>query len=243
MKLNQLIAIVTGAKTQTQKTVTGIHKKVQNADLVAGISRKYAPKDDDGDKLPSERKLIQYTADKAISDAIESWGKTWDMIADQDKANATASADVTVGDEILTLNVNVLHLLFLEKQLTDVKTFVEKLPTLDPSERWEWNEGQGAYATEAYETTKSKKLLRNHVKAEATPEHAAQVEVYTEDTIVGTWSTIKYSGALTVERKKKMLERITNVQEAVKKAREEANMTDVVRDSEDGNILDYIFKD
>jgi hypothetical protein len=243
MKLNQLIAIVTGAKTQTQKTVTGIYKKIQSTELMVGISRKYTPKDEEGESLPAERKLVQFTADKAIGEAIEAWGRTWDLIADQDKANTTASVNVSIDGNVLLLDVNVLHLLFLEKQLVDVKTFVEKLPTLDPAEKWEWDDAQGCYATEPFETTKSKKLRRNHVKAEATKEHPAQVEVYTEDVIIGNWSTIKYCGALTVERKKKFLKRITKVQEAIKIAREEANMVEVSRNSEDDNILDYIFED
>jgi hypothetical protein len=243
MKLNQVIAIVTGAKTQTQKTVTGIYKKIQNTDLMSGISRKYVPKDEEGETLPPERKLIQYSVNQAIDEATASWAKTWDMIANQDNANASAFANVNVDGDALLVRVNVLHLLFLEKQLVDVKTFVEKLPTLDPAEKWYWDTAQGCYATDPYEKTRSKKIPRNHVKAEATEHHPAQVEVYMEDVIVGNWSTIKYSGAMTVETKKKMLERITKVQEAVKIAREEANSIDVSDSSEDSNLLEYIFSE
>lgn len=41
---------------------------------------------------------------------------------------------------------------------------------------------------------------RNHVKAEATDKHPAQVEVYHEDVPVGYWTTVKFSGALPARR-------------------------------------------
>lgn len=242
MKLNQVVAVVTGTKAQVMKDVTVIHKKSMNADLMAGISRKYTPRDEEGERLPPESKRLQYSAAQAITEACEAWSKVWDMVATQDTANAEAFADINIDGRSLVTGINVLHLLYLEKQLGDVKTFIEKLPTLDPSEEWEWNEEQAAHATRVYETTRTKKIPRNHVKAEATQFHPAQVEVYMEDVIAGTWSTIKYSGALTVKEKKQYLERVTNVLDAIKKAREEANMHDVVYRKEAEYILDYIFE-
>ena len=242
MKLNQVIAVVTGAKTQTQKAVTGIYKKIQNTDLMAGISRKYKPRDEEGEVLPAESKRIQLTADQAINDACDVWAKTWDMVATQDEANSKAFADVVVGMDTILENVNVLHLLYLDKQLTDVKAFVNKMPVLDPSEEWDYSQEMGAYATEAYETTRTKKIPRNHVKSPATVEHPSQVEVYMEDVIVGTWSTIKYSGAISVAKKVAILNRIIMLQDAVKKAREQANMVDVEVQDEANEILSYIFK-
>ena len=243
MKLNQVIAIVTGTKTQTQKVVTSIYKKIQNTDLMAGISRKYKPRDEEGEALPPESKRIQLTADQAINEAVEVWAKTWDMVASQDEANSKAFADVEVsGYGVLLTDVNVLHLLYLDKQLTDVKAFVNKMPVLDPSEEWDYKDEVGAYATEAYETTRTKKVPRNHVKAVATEQHPAQVEVYMEDVIVGTWSTIKYSGAMSVAKKVAILNRIGKLQDAVKKAREQANMIDAEQIDEANSIFSYIFK-
>ena len=93
-------------------------------------------------------------------------------------------------------DVPVTTLLFLEKQLVDIHTFVEKLPTLDPGEAWNYSPDVDHYVSESYQTTKTKKVLKNHVKAEATKEHPAQVETYTEDVVVGYWTTVKFSGAV-----------------------------------------------
>jgi hypothetical protein len=115
------------------------------------------------------------------------------------------------------------------------------LPTLDPSESWSWNEQQGAYATDPVKTTRTKKVLRNHVKAEATDRHPAQVEVYTEDVVVGYWTTTKFSGAVPASEVAELLERVGKLAEAVKRAREEANSITVTDSNPGAAILGYLF--
>jgi len=87
------------------------------------------------------------------------------------------------------------------------------------------------------QTTKTKKIPRNHVKAEATDKHPAQVEVYYEDVVVGYWRTVKFSGALPASRVKELLDRVDKLQQAVKFAREEANNSEVT----DQHIGDRFF--
>jgi hypothetical protein len=73
--------------------------------------------------------------------------------------------------------VPVSYRLFLEKQLADVSGFVRKLPVLDASETWNLDPSTDAWKTEPVRTIRTKKVPRNHVKAEATENHPAQVEV------------------------------------------------------------------
>ncbi|MEO1645437.1 MAG: hypothetical protein AAFR67_09645, partial [Chloroflexota bacterium] len=166
-----------------------------------------------------------------------------DVTATKDWANGDAKADVVVEGETLLSDVPVTYLLFLEKQLTDLHTFINKLPTLDPSELWSYDEATDAWATEPVQTTKTKRIPRNHVKAEATKEHPAQVEVYYEDIVVGNWQTIKYSGALPASRVAVLKERVRALQEAVKFAREEANSAEVDEQTVGETIFNYIFAD
>jgi hypothetical protein len=91
------------------------------------------------------------------------------------------------------------------------------------------------------QTIKTKKIPRNHVKAEATEKHPAQVEVYYEDVVVGTWRTIKFSGALPASRVNELLNRVEKLQEAVKFAREEANNTDVTEQKVGAKVFQYLF--
>lgn len=222
-KLNQIIALTAGKKSQAHKTISEVHQQLQKSMLLDGITRTYRPRDEDGEQLPAEKKQVQLKVGEAIRRVVGDLSAMFDVIATQDFANCQAKADIVVDGEPLLTQVPVTHLLFLEKQLVDLHTFVEKLPTLDPAELWQYNPEADCYASEPYQSTKTKKVLKNHVKAEATKEHPAQVETYTEDVVVGYWTTIKFSGAIPAKDRNAMLERVRKLQEAVKTAREEAN--------------------
>src|SRR5438046_1991846 len=92
----------------------------------------------------------------------------FDITATKDCTNQVAVADILVDGKTLVSQVPVTYLLFLEKQLTDFHTIVKKLPLLDGSEDWHVDESQGCYGTEPVQKTRTKKIPRNHVKAEAT---------------------------------------------------------------------------
>lgn len=240
-KLNQIVAVVNGVKTKTQRTLTDVYQGLKKSQLFDGISRAYQPLDEEGETLPPEQKLVQLTTNDAIVTVKEALAKMMDTIYTQDVANCSAKANVVVDGKVLATDVPITHLLFLEKQLVDLHTFVNSLPVLDPAHEWSFDENRGAYATEPVLTNRTKKVYRNHVKSEATKEHPAQVEVYSEDVKVGEWATVKFSGAMPATEKKKMLERVTKLQDAVKMAREEANALEV-RDMQVADaLLDYIF--
>jgi hypothetical protein len=97
------------------------------------------------------------------------------------------------------------------------------------------------YASDSYQTTKTKKVMKNHVKAEATKEHPAQVETYTEDVVVGYWTTVKFSAAIPAKEKNEMLNRVRELQEAVKCAREEANGMETESKKIGAAVLQYVF--
>ena len=240
-KLNQIVAVVNGVKTKTQRTLTDVYQDLKKGQLFDGISRAYQPLDEEGETFPPEQKLVQSTTNDAIETVKEALVKMIDTIYTQDSANCSAKANIVVDGKVLAQDVPITHLLFLEKQLVDLHTFVNNLPVLDPAFEWSFDENRGAYATEPVMTNKTKKVYRNHVKSEATKEHPAQVEVYSEDVKVGEWATVKFSGAMPATEKKKMLERVTKLQDAVKMAREEANALEV-RDMQVADaLLDYIF--
>jgi hypothetical protein len=92
------------------------------------------------------------------------------------------------------------------------------------------------------ETLRTRKVPRNHVKAEATEKHPAQVEVYYEDITVGFWRTVKFSGALPARRVAELLERVEKLQRAVKFAREEANAYEVKSQKVGEALFSYLFK-
>jgi hypothetical protein len=239
--LNQIIAITAGKKSQAQKTITEAYQNLQKTTLLEGISRTYKPRDDDGEQLPPEKKQVQMKVGDAIRYVVAALTDLFDIVATQDRANCQAKANVVVDNNTILKDVPVTTLLFLEKQLVDIHTFVEKFPTLDPGESWEYSPDVDHYASEPYQTTKTKKVLKNHIKAEATKEHPAQVDTYTEDVVVGYWTTIKFSGAMPARLKNEVLDRVRKLQEAVKCAREEANGMEVQPVKIGTAVLQYVF--
>jgi len=241
-RLNQIIAIANGVKGRTQKSLTAVYHKLQREDMLKGISRKYRPKDEEGEQLPSESNLVHYRVSDGLQEAETALTELFDVVATQDEANTDARADVVVDGKLLLGCVPVTTLLFLEKQLVDIHTLVDKLPVLDPSEEWKHNPDVDCFVSKVNETTRTKKVLRNHVKAEATREHPAQVEVFTEDVVVGYWETMKFSGCVPEQQKKEMLNRVRQLQDAVKAAREEANTMEAGPVKIGKTVFDFLFR-
>jgi hypothetical protein len=76
---------------------------------------------------------------------------------------------------------------------------------------------------------------------DATKEHPAQVRPYETEVTVGWWTTTKYSGQMDPKRQQEMRARAIKVQEAVRKAREQANRLEVTPASASRPLLAYIF--
>ena len=239
-KLNQIIAVEKGVKSRTQRDVTDAYHTIQKTALLSGISRTYQPRDEEGEQLPPESTRVQVKAEDVLKQASASLTKLFDVVATKDWANCDARADVVVDGQTVLRDVPVSYLLFLEKQLTDLHTLIDKLPVLDPSETWSFDESADVWRTDPVGTSRTKKIPRNHVKAEATDKHPAQVDVYTEDVIVGTWTKVVFSGAMPARRVNALRERVERLQQAVKYAREEANGIEVTDQSVGDAVFAYL---
>ena len=240
-RLNQIIAVEKGVKSRSYAELTEAHHGLQKTVLLAGIARTYQPKDEEGEQYPPESTKVQIKAEDVLRQMATTLTRLFDVTATKDWANCVAKADVKVDGATLLEGVPATYLLFLEKQLTDLRTFVAKLPPLDASDSWSFDQAADCWATEPVQTTKTKKIPRNHVKAEATEKHPAQVEVYYEDVVVGHWRTVKFSGGVPAKRVKELLARIDTLAQAVKYAREEANNTEVADRHVGAKVFEYLF--
>ena len=240
-KLNQIIAVEKGVKTAAFQKLTDVYQLLQKNALLSGISRTYRPRDEEGESLPPESTRVQLRTEEVIKEVTEELTRLFDVTATKEWANCQAKADVLVEGTVLLKDVPATYLLFLEKQLVDLHTFIKKLPTLDASESWEFDASANCYATEPVQTVKTRKIPRNHVKAEATEHHPAQVEVYYEDVAIGYWRTVKFSGALPAKRIHELTERVERLQQAVKFAREEANSLEITDQKLGAKVFQYLF--
>lgn len=240
-KLSQVVAIEKGVKNSAQRTVTDAYHDVQNESPLSGHTRTYHPRAEEGDRLPAEVTKVQFTVKDKIDDVRKALVKLFDVTATKDTGNTKASADVRIDDSVFLESVPPTLLLFLEKYLTDVRTFVSKLPVLDPSVNWHEDEASGLYKSDPVETVRTRKQPKAHVLYAATEKHPAQVESFTVDEVIGDYVATRFSGAITKARRDQLVERATVLLQAVKFAREEANNT-IVEDQKIGDkVFDFLF--
>lgn len=239
-KLCQILAIKKQRVTTADEKLTAIYHQLQKDALLNGISRTYKPLNEDGEKFPSESQQVQLRVDQALKDIVAAASPVYDIVAVLDSANAGARADVMVDGKVLIPSVQAYTLLFLEKQMVDLRTMINKLPVLPQTETWTYDPNYDCYVTKPTETSKTKKITKPLVKYEATKEHPAQVELATEDVLTGNWTTIKYCGAIPLEQKKKLLDRIDTLLVSVKFARETANQTEAPQVSIAKPIFDFL---
>jgi hypothetical protein len=240
-RLSHIVAVEKSVKGNAAATLTTAHHQLQRNELTKGITRVYRPLNENDHVLPSEATRVQISAETVIEGIQKDLVRLFDVTVTKDQGNLVAHADVVIDGQVLVSQATVPTLLFLEKQLVDLTTFIKKLPVLDPSEHWVKDDNTGHYKTQVVENFRTNKVYRNHVKAEATDKHPAQVEVYQADEPVGVWSTVKFSGALQASRVKELTDRVVKLQEAVKVAREEANATEVENKTMGEAVLGWLF--
>lgn len=243
-KLNQIIAVEKGIKSRVYGEITDLHKAAQKPDLFNGFAKNYTAKDDEDEGLPPERKRVQYRVGEVLRQVERLSTELFDVTARKDWTNCDAKADVTVDGKVLVKQAPVSYLLFLEKQLTDMRTFVGELPVLDEGEAWEKDPNSGLFKTDPIQTHRTKKVQKAIVLYPATPEHPAQTQLISEDIIAGFWNQIKHSGAMPKPEKDALADRVEKLLQAVKQAREEANTADeTVAPSVGDAVFTYLLAD
>lgn len=241
-KLNQIIAVVSGKKSRAESVLKDAHHGWR-PELIQGISRTYYPLDAEGDSLPPENKRVQIRTDEVVSKAINELIGVYDAVATQETGNTIAKADVVVDGKSVLKNVPVSVLLFLEKQIKDIRTFVTQMPTLPTDREWKYDSAADCYVTEPVEQIRTAKMPTRFVKAEATDKHPAQVEILYVDKTVGRWNTKHFSGAIPAQKQADLLSRVNKLEEAVKSAREQANSTEVQNVQIGKDLFSFIFGD
>ncbi len=240
-KLCQILAVEKGAKAKKEQVLTEAYHQAQKSELFKGLTRVYAPTEEGGDELPSEETKVQKTAAQLVKTATDVLTDLFDITYAKDRANAEAKADVIVDGNVLLPQVPVTYLLFLEKQLIDVRTFVSKIPTLDPSEEWTFEPNANCFVSKPSKTVRTKKVFVPILLAPATDKHPAQIKETTEDQKAGIWTTLKFSGAMPAATAADLLARVEKLQRAVKFAREECNLLPIEQAPIGAKVFHFLF--
>lgn len=241
-RVNQAVAIERQIKGRINKELAEVHHLLQKAPVFDGMIRTYRPVVDGGAPMPAENKKVQHRAPDLVSTAVKNFVELFDATAARDWGNINAKADVKIGGETLLKDVPVTFLMFLEKQLVEVRTLISKLPTLDPAETWALNENDKLWKTGKVEKARTQKSPRVILKRPETPEHPAQTELIYEDMTVGFWEETRLSAAYPQAEQKRLLDKVEALQVVVKKAREAANLAPAPDQEVGAKIFDWLLK-
>ena len=244
-KLNQVLAKEQRIKKDHKDANDNIYKALQKSALFDGQIKTYntslESSEGAAEIVPNVHQKVQMDVQRLLGLVAQVTGDFWDITLTKDVANTVAFADVIIDDEVLVERVPATFLLWMDKQLIDVHTEVSKIPTLDPAERWEWDEAQGNWRSDAVRSLRTKKINKPIVLYEATDKHPAQVQMVTEDVTTGTWDTMKLSGALPVPQKEDLVRRVSKLRQAILDARERANMTEAANQKIGDKLFGYLF--
>ena len=240
-KLNQVLAVEKSVKAKTYTAITDLHKAAQQAALLNGHTKTYQPKVETEQEIPPQKLPVQMNATDMFREARTLLTEYFDVTAAKDWGNQLAKADIEVDGKVLLADVPATYLLFLEKQLNDLRTFIAKFTELDPSIDWERDPSSGLFKSEPIATVRTEKRQKALVLYPATDKHPAQTQLVTEDITVGTWMTTKFSGAMPATEKKQLLARVDRLIHGVQQALVQANMTPVEAKKTGGALLGYIF--
>ena len=151
-KLHEIIAVGVGKKGEVEKAITDSYHLLQKGELFDGVQKTYRPAFEDGEKLPAEKKNAQHKLPAVVKGVCDKFVGLFDITLTMDAGNQLAKGDIVVEGGPTIKDVPVPTLLFLEKQLENMKAVVDKLPVPDPSEVWKADPTQGMLATEPAET-------------------------------------------------------------------------------------------
>lgn len=242
-RLTQIIALANGQKAKVQEAVSQFRKILQAKGVFDGFRKTYKSKFEEGDQLPSEKKIVQARIDDLLAELGKPLVRLWDLAGITDLTNCTAKADVVVGGKTLLSQVPTTYLLYLDNQMELLEGIIKDLPTLSPDEEWAYNESSFQWESEPKEAIRLKKTVEHQVVVQATDKFPAQVAEAVRDIPEGVWTTVSTSGSIPAKRKRDLLNRVFDIRQAIRKAREQANSVEIFDFKGGQAIFDLIFKE
>lgn len=177
-----------------------------------------------------EHKELVDTVDGKLRHVWKYFSKYIDVVAQKERTNQEARADIVVNGEVIVKDVPATMLLGLEARLKVLRQVYDAIPTLQPGVDWvkDQDKGKGVYKAFSYVTAnKTEKEPRHKVLVEPTEHHPAQIDKWVENVPVGVYKTENWTSMVSPATKSMWLENLDTLIRAVKKARQRANNTTV----------------
>lgn len=244
-KLHELLAV--------EGDLEGTYKKIleetkanftKHPDRYFGQHQRVEPFDENAPKEADSHKEMDDTVPDKLDYTEGHVIRYLDAVQQKERTNQEARADLVVDGKTIASDVPATFLLGLENKLKMIRSAIyDTIPTLQPGIKWEKDESQGPNIykrVHADEKFRTKKVMKNHVIAEATKEHPAQVQVYNEDEKIARVITDTWCGMISSAEKSDLLGRVDKLLRAVKKARQKANTTETVNVTIGKELFAYI---
>lgn len=247
-KLHEVLAVESGLQTTAKKvneeTIRTFGKKDEH--FVETTRRVEFFDEADREKLNTteHKAMVTTVLDKLLYTATPNI-RAIDAYLQLGATNQKAVADIEINGVLLAKDVPTTVLLGLETRLAELRHIYEAIPTLAPGPVWELDLDArthgGVYRARDPEVTFStKRQIKPVVLAPATKEHPAQVQAVPEDVPVAKIIKQHKSGMMTSAQKSELLERLDKLLRAVKRARQRANNTEVVKVNMGKALFDYL---
>jgi hypothetical protein len=197
-------------------------------------------------ETPEEHISMTSTVPDKLRYMRKSIAKLYDALLQQESTNQQAVADLVVDGKVLLEKVPATFLLNMEKRLVALREVLLHTPTLASGRTWVLDEQKGTHIyrdQHPEKVYKTRKDIVFKVVYEATKEHPAQIEKWTDTREIGMYTREVWCSMLSSADKSQMLSRLDNLLHNVRRARQRANNTDVVKTTIGDKIFDYIFQD
>lgn len=243
-KLQEILNIEPSVKEKGVLMIKeGINTFKNKSEHFSGFNKHYKPLDSDGLTFPPESKSVVEDVQSKLNYIFSSVNQMIDTEVIKEFTNTQTKADLTLPNgKVLLKDAPAPVYLFLEKAIANLRELVKTVPTLPPDQTWNPHPNKkNIFQTEKEQTVKTQKEQVPIVLYPATPEHAAQTQLISKDVRIGSWETVKESGAVPVAEKAKWLNNLDTLEKAVKKAKARANDCEIVPVKVSKEIQDFIF--
>lgn len=244
-QLHELLAAETDLRGQAGKILLETKQNFAKSELFSGLIQTCIPFSDADASIATEGsraevvttvpKRLQYTADKLV--------EYYDAVYQKEATNQLAKSDIVVDGQVLARDVPATVLLGLETKLTEFRSAIDGMPTLDAKRAWKPDsQGRAGIWENEHDEEKlrTKKVTKDIVVIPPTEKHPGQARQAVEDVAIGKWVTKSFSGAVTSARAAKILSRLDTLIRAVKAARQRANTQPIVKGNIGKSLFDYI---
>lgn len=235
-KLHEILAVEKSLETAYDDSVKEANQTFSNkGNHLTGFVKTYHPLSEADQHAAGvvDQREMEETIPGKLEFVFGHFTKYLDVVLQKERTNQEARADIELSDgTVIATDVPATFLLGLENKLRKVRALIDEAPTLPAGKKWEKDPQRGEHIyviSEPERTDRTKKVHEHKVLVPATKEHPAQIHQWDEDQKIGHYELLTWTGRISPADKSLLLGRVDSLLRAVKKARQRANGTDIVK--------------